>query len=173
MLTPLNSNRTARIVFWGGVGLLIASLIFAVVVRMRTAVPAAPAVPEDFSLPSLGGDTIRLADSRGKVVVLNFWASWCIPCTAEMPEIESFYEAHKGEDITVIGINVGETAEVARAFVEKERVSFPIALDEDTDVATRYGMRGLPMTFVIDKAGLTHWFRLGQLDRKLLEQHLP
>lgn len=164
-------TRTARIVFWLGVGMMIASLIFAGVIRLRQTAP--PVVANDFSLPSLDSGTIRLADSRGKTVVLNFWASWCVPCTEEMPEVESFYRAHTGGDIVVIGINVGESADTARAFVQKEGVTFPIALDEDSAVATSYGMRGLPMTIVIDKTGLIHWNRLGQLTRPLLEQHIP
>jgi len=174
---PSSSNRTARIVFWGGVAVLAASLIFAAFVfKNRLAASAAPptqTIPADFSLPSLDGDTISLADMQGQVVVLNFWASWCFPCAAEMPEIESFYTAHKDEGILVVGINVGETEDTARAFVDRTGVTFPIALDESTDVATSYGMRGLPMTFVIDKAGSRPWFRLGTLDQKLLEGHLP
>ncbi len=174
---PDSSNRTARIVFWGGAALLVASLVFAAfVIRNRlaaSAMPPAQTVAADFSLPSLDGDTIHLADMQGKVVVLNFWASWCFPCAAEMPEIQSFYEAHKDEGIVVVGINVGETEDTARAFVDRMGVTFPIALDESTDVATSYGMRGLPMTFVIDKDGAVHWFRLGTLDQKMLEGHLP
>ena len=162
-----DGRRAARIAFWGGTALLAASLIFAAVVRLEAA------TPQDFSLPALDGGAIRLADTRGKVVVLNFWASWCIPCTEEMPEIESFYEAHSGGDVVVIGVNVGETAEVAGAFAKKVGVTFPIALDQDTAVATRYGMRGLPMTILIDRLGLIHWTHLGQVTRAELETNLP
>lgn len=161
------SSRSARIVFWGGAALLVGSLIFAVVMRLQTA------VPQDFSLPSLDGGTIHLADTRGKTVILNFWASWCVPCTEEMPEIEAFYKAHSGGDVVVIGVNVGETAGVAGAFAHQVGATFPIALDQDTAVATRYGMRGLPMTIIIDRLGLIHWTHLGQVTRALLEQNLP
>lgn len=165
--TQGRATRTARIVFWGGIGLLAASLIFAGIVKLQTA------TPKDFSLLALDGSTIRLSEMRGKTVVLNFWASWCVPCTEEMPELESFYKAHQGGNIVVIGVNVGEKPDVARGFVAKEGVTFPIALDEDTSVATSYGMRGLPMTVVIDPMGLIHWNRLGQLTRPILEAHLP
>lgn len=160
-------SRPARIMFWSGAALLAGSLIFAAVTHLQAV------TPHDFSLPSPGGDMIRLADTRGKVVILNFWASWCVPCAEEMPKVESFYKAHQAEDIAVIGVNVGETPQVAGAFARQVGATFPIALDQDTAVATHYGMRGLPMTIIIDRSGLIHWSRLGQVTRALLEQNLP
>lgn len=160
-------TRTARTVFWVGLGLFLASLIFAAAVWVRSA------IPEEFDLPTLDGGVIRLSDTRSKTVILNFWASWCGPCIDEMPEVEAFYQAHKAQDILVIGINVGESPETARDFVSRVGVTFPIALDEDTDVATRYRMRGLPMTVVINRWGLIRWNHLGQVDREWLEAHLP
>jgi len=174
--SPTHKNdRVARTVFWIGLGVLVASLIFAGIVRLRQASPSQPQLVTavDFSLPALDGGTISLADYKGRTIVLNFWASWCVPCTVEMPEVESFYKAHQGSGIVVLGINVGESADVARDFVQREGVTFPIALDEDSGVATSYGMRGLPMTIVIDKTGTIHWNRLGSLNQALLEQHLP
>jgi peroxiredoxin len=159
-------QRTARIVFWAGAGLLAASLIFAASIKLREAVPA------DFSLPALDGGTIRLADFRGKTVVLNFWASWCVPCLEEMPELESFHQNHRSGDVVIIGVNVGETPQTARAFAHKVGVTFPIALDADTSVATRYGMRGLPMTIIVGPEGFIRWKHLGQVTREMVEEQI-
>jgi cytochrome c biogenesis protein CcmG, thiol:disulfide interchange protein DsbE len=158
--------RAARIAFWAGLGLLVASLIFAAAVKLRQALPG------DFTLPSPGGGAIHLADFRGKAVVLNFWASWCVPCAEEMPALEAFYQLHKGQDVVVIGVDVGETADTAAAFALQHGVTFPIVLDQDAAVADRYGLRGLPMTLVIDRMGLIRWSHLGQVVPAMLEEQL-
>jgi peroxiredoxin len=165
--SPIRDKRAARIAFWIGVGLLAASLIFAAAVKIDQA------LPPHFALPSPEGETIRLATTRGHVVVLNFWASWCLPCADEMPALEKFYQAHREQGVMVIGINVGESADNARAFAHKVGVTFPIALDADASIATRYGARGLPMTVMIDRAGFIRWSYLGQVSLALLEQQLP
>jgi peroxiredoxin len=166
-LSLIQNRRAARIAFWVGLGLLAASLIFAGVVKIGQAIPA------DFTLRSPEGGTIRLADYHGQVVVLNFWATWCLPCIDEMPALEKFYQAHRDQGVMIIGINVGETGETARAFADKVGVTFPIALDADTSIATRYGARGLPMTVMIDGMGFIRWTHLGQVSLEMLEAHLP
>lgn len=114
---------------------------------------AAPA----FTLRGEDGKTYRLADYRGKVVVLNFWATWCPPCRYEMPSMERAYKKVQDEGIVLLAINVGESEDEIFEFTGRYPVTFPLLLDSDGAVIRRYGVIGLPTTFVIDPRGrVTH-----------------
>jgi peroxiredoxin len=110
----------------------------------------------DFQLLSLEGDELELRDFRGHVVVLNLWASWCPPCRAEMPAIQSLYERYEQEGLIVLGVNMTAQDRVAAAstFVSEFGLTFPILLDESGLVANLYQMRALPTTFFIDRDGV-------------------
>ncbi len=99
--------------------------------------------------------TLRLSDLRGKVVLLNFWATWCPPCKAEMPDLNELQAKYgEAQDFVVVGVNVEEDAETVRRFVEEQGLAFPIALDRDSRVTTEtFGVRPLPSTFIIDREG--------------------
>jgi peroxiredoxin len=112
--------------------------------------PLAPA----FSLPTLEGTPISLADYRGKVVVLNFWASWCPPCRAEMPSMDQLYRSMKDKDFTVLAVNVESGGKSAvSSFMKKIPLSFPVLLDDTQNVSELYQVSGLPQTFIINKHG--------------------
>ncbi len=110
----------------------------------------------DFTLELLGGGTVTLSDLRGKVVVINLWASWCPPCRAEMPAIEAVYQANKDKGLEVLAVNTtyqdGEAQ--AAAFVREFGLSFPIPLDRSGDVSRLYLLRALPSTFFVDRQGV-------------------
>jgi peroxiredoxin len=106
-----------------------------------------------FSLSGLDGKRVSISDFRGKVVFLNFWASWCAPCREEFPGMERLYRDLKGEDFVILGVNVKETREKAVQFVKELKITFPIVLDPEGDVGLLYGAWGLPTTYVIDKKG--------------------
>lgn len=108
---------------------------------------------EDFALENLAGEERSLSFFEGQVVVLNFWASWCGPCVAEMPAMDALYQDIGGEDFTIIGVNVQEQGSVARNFVEQNGITFPILLDRSGSTARRYGVRGLPTSYVIAPDG--------------------
>lgn len=101
--------------------------------------------------PDPDGNTIRLEDFRGKVVFLNFWATWCIPCRLEMPAMERLYRAFKGQGFVVLAVNVQEGPAAVRAFVRELKLTFPIALDPKGTAAMAYLVRGLPATYLIDR----------------------
>ena len=106
----------------------------------------------------------RLADYRGKVVLVNFWATWCAPCRAEMPSIERLRQALEGRPFVVLAVNVGENPAAARSFAEKLRVRFPILLDRDLSVAKAWGAKLLPATFLVGPDGAIKYTYLGDLD---------
>lgn len=130
--------------------------------------PIAPA----FSLQDIEGKTHQLSDYRGKVVVVNFWATWCPPCREEMPSMQRAWESTlKKEDIPLLAINVGEDEETIFAFTGNYPVDFPLLMDLDSNVINSWPVRGLPTTFIVDKEGRIAYRAIGGRswdDEKLL-----
>jgi peroxiredoxin len=114
--------------------------------------PAAPALE---LRDEEGKKTWRLADLRGRVVLVNFWATWCPPCRKELPSLERLWRQREGEGLVVLGVNVGEDADVVFAFNNglETPLSFPLLLDEDAAVAKSWPVRGLPTTYLVDRQG--------------------
>jgi len=106
----------------------------------------------DFTLTSLSGDEVTLSGLRGKVVLLNFWASWCNPCRIEMPTIQKLHEEFGDKGLLVFGVN-SEEPDVARAFIEEMKLTFPTLRDPGDRVSQSYQVFGIPTTFIIDKEG--------------------
>jgi peroxiredoxin/Cu/Ag efflux protein CusF len=108
----------------------------------------------DFTAPTLSGSSLRLSEFRGKVVLVNFWASWCVSCRAEMSSIESLYRKYEGRGLEVVAVNLDtlSTAGVAE-FAKEVAVTFPIVLDPGWSAARAYGVIGLPTTYLIDRGG--------------------
>jgi thiol-disulfide isomerase/thioredoxin len=107
----------------------------------------------DFSLPLLNGKTQTLSGLKGKVVFLNFWATWCPPCREEMPDMEKLYQRFKNEDLEFLTVNIQEGKAEVESFMKDFKLSFPVALDSNGDVATKYGIRGIPTTYIIGRDG--------------------
>jgi len=107
----------------------------------------------DFSLPSLDGKKISLKDYRGKVLFLNFWATWCVPCREEMPAMEKLYQEFKNKNFVVLAINVKDRKTEAVKFVKELKLTYPIAFDPEGDVGLLYGAWGLPTTYLIGPKG--------------------
>ncbi len=116
---------------------------------------AEEAGPVDFVLPTIDGDSLRMADYNGKVVLLNFWATWCAPCRHEIPDLIDLYEELGPDDFAVIGISLDEAdTDLVRQFVEDMEINYPIALDQMGAVAEIFGgVYALPTTFVLDRNG--------------------
>jgi peroxiredoxin len=107
----------------------------------------------DFSLSTPEGKKISLKEFRGKVVLLNFWASWCTPCREEMPAMEKLYQEFKDKNFVVLGIAVKDRKQDAVDSVKELKITYPIALDPDAQVGSLYGAWGLPATYVIGPKG--------------------
>jgi peroxiredoxin len=129
-------------------------------VRAPSAAPAAP----DFILPDLSGKTVRLRDFRGKVVVLNLWATWCTPCVAEMPTLETLWKRMAGRDLVLLAVNQDERTDGVRGWVDGQELTFPVLLDPRAQVAHDYGVSGYPETFVIDRNGRVVHHHIGFRD---------
>jgi cytochrome c biogenesis protein CcmG, thiol:disulfide interchange protein DsbE len=114
-----------------------------------------------------------LADYKGKVVVLNFWASWCKPCTSELPLLERTHKAISGHGALVLGANYQDVSTSALGFVRRFKLTYPSLRDRDGRFADRYGSRAFPETFVIDRRGRIAAERRGPVDQHWLDQTLP
>lgn len=127
-----------------------------------------------FVLPSLSGKTISSDDFRGQTLVLNFWASWCPPCRAEMPDFQALWEERQPDnDLVVLAVDLlaEDTFEAASGFVDEFGLTFPVVTDTATsEVADRYGVRGLPATFFIDRDGILRRISLGPVFGNLLPE---
>lgn len=110
---------------------------------------------QEFSLKDMDGKNWRLSELRGKVVLINFWATWCPPCRRELPSLERLWRLLGSENFVVLAIDVGEDADTVFAFTGtlEAAPSFPVLLDRDSAVLRNWPVKGLPTTFVVDKAG--------------------
>ena len=109
--------------------------------------------PPEFSARTPGGETFSLAALRGKPLVVNFWASWCLECRGEMPAFERLHHDFAARGLTVIGINTREPAAAVRRYAKEMKLTFPLLLDIDGEINRAYGVIGLPTTFVIARDG--------------------
>ena len=119
----------------------------------------------DFTLSTPSGASLSLAELRGKVVLLNFWATWCVPCRKEMPAIEALYQRYKERGLEVVAISLDKVAAApVEAFVKEMGVTYRVGLDPSWATARAYGVRGLPATFLLDRAGNVVLRELGERD---------
>jgi peroxiredoxin len=162
-------------------------LRFALVLLVALALPASAqplkqwkggATPA-LQLQDVDGKLHRLADYRGKVVLLNFWATWCAPCREEMPSMQSLRESLEGRPFAVLAVNVGEGERAARDFGEKMALRFPILLDRDMTATRAWSARVLPASYVIGPDGKVAYSYLGAIDwsspqvKSALERLMP
>jgi len=125
-----------------------------------TQLPDRPQAP-DFVLADLDGNQYRLSDYRGQVVIINFWATWCPPCRAEMPSMQRAWQQLEQESILMLGINVGEDEDTIFQFTANYPVEFPLLMDQDSRVINQWPVRGLPTTFVVSPAGKITYRAIG------------
>jgi peroxiredoxin len=123
--------------------------------------PSKGKAAQDFTLPTPDGKKLRLFDMRGKVVFVNFWATWCPPCREEMPAMERLYREHKDHGLVMVAVSLDGDSAVVPPFVKEHGFTFPVVLDPKMDVANAYGVRALPSSFVVDPDGQVVGIALG------------
>lgn len=176
--------RTGFVEGWLAVALLATVLLViagcgrgpaAPALRQGSAQVVAPrlgALAPDFMVTLLDGRTLALADLRGRPLILNFWATWCVPCRREMPLIETLYAAQAGDGLTVLAVNYGEGPDVVAGFVTEGGYTFPIALDPNLALARTYLVHGMPTTYFIDREGIIRQVHIGEMASDLLQSYV-
>lgn len=190
MVDEATRSRRAAALFVGAglvVGLVAGLLIFYGLPAFTTArtssaapgpkatsapAPVVDAPAPDFTLTALSGGEVTLSDLKGKVVLVNFWATWCGPCEAEMPAIEARYKLYKESGLEVLAVNLDETEAEIRPFVERLGLTFPILLDPGGVVNEQYRVRGYPTTFIVGRDGIILAQKVGYMTDGQLDTYL-
>ncbi len=165
-----------------GAGLIAIGIVFFLILRETpaaasqddfSAIPATVNYPApELPLQDLAGKSASLTDYRGSVVMVNLWATWCPPCKAEMPALETFYEKYKGYGFVLIGINQEETRETVAPFVKEFGLTFPIWLDEKYLAQRMFKTENLPSSFIVDRNGTVRLMWVGAISKTKLDQYV-
>lgn len=133
-------------------------LLFTLLVREAACLDTTPQIGKtapSFELPDINGKRYSLSDSKGKVILINFWATWCGPCKAEMPSLNNLFNTFKDEGFVVLAISVDSSAKPVQSFLKDKAIALPVLMDTEQDVYfDQYGVLGLPTSFLIDRDGI-------------------
>jgi cytochrome c biogenesis protein CcmG/thiol:disulfide interchange protein DsbE len=151
------------------VGLLMAGWVAC---GQTNAAPEARAAAADFQLTDLNGKPLSLSSLKGKVVLLDFWATWCPPCRMELPHFKELYAAYKGKGLEMVGLSVGEQADTVKSFAKENNLTYAIALSAPKIEQAYGGIRGIPTTFLIDKQGRIAKKYVGYQEKAVFEQEI-
>ncbi|MBN8579578.1 MAG: TlpA family protein disulfide reductase [Anaerolineae bacterium] len=127
----------------------------------------------ELTLTTLAGDEASLSDYRGSVVLVNLWATWCPPCTEEMPTLKAFYEKYHSQGFELIAIDQGETLEAVVPFVKEFALPFPVWLDTGSQAGIVFKTMNLPSSYVIDRTGQVRLMWIGGISKRNLEKYVP
>jgi peroxiredoxin len=142
---------------------LAACAAFAVLAGTASSAIAPATAAPDFTLNAMAGPNLRLKEQRGRVVMVNFWATWCAPCRQEMPHLNRLYEKYRGAGFVLLGVNVDEDVAKAADVAAKLGVTFPVLLDTQKSVSKLYDVSTMPSTMIIDRDGKVRYVHRGYL----------
>jgi len=140
------------------------ALLLALIAGAASAAVQLSAKAPDFTLRSVGGANLRLAELRGQVVLVNFWATWCGPCRQEMPHLNRLYDRYRSTGFVLLGVNIDDDPRAAADLAAKLGVHFPVLLDTDKKVSRAYDMSAMPATLLIDRDGRVRHIHRGYRD---------
>ena len=126
----------------------------------------------DFSLTNLGGETIKLSDYLGRTMLINFFATWCVPCRQEMRAIEAAYQKHQRDGFIVLAIDVEESRSSVVPFIEELGLTFVVLIDSSGEVTHKYNVRAFPTSFFIDEQRIIRAMQFGPMDEEIIETNL-
>jgi peroxiredoxin len=126
----------------------------------------------DFTLVNMAGEEVSLSDFEGEVVVVNFWATWCPPCRAEIPDLEAAYQDFRDEGLVVLGVNVQDPVHMIEPFVTEMGMSYPVVMDTTGMVMKDYRAPGLPVSLIVDRDGIIKERHVGYLSAEQLADYL-
>jgi peroxiredoxin len=126
----------------------------------------------DFTLEDLAGEEVSLSDYAGSVVLINFWATWCAPCKAEIPTLEAAFQAHRDQGFVVLGVEVEDSRRTVERFVSETEMTYPVLLDPSGRVKQAYRVSGLPMSLLVDREGVIRVRHIGYLSADKLADYL-
>lgn len=159
-MNQVNNQRVFASLLLVGVMLMAGS---GLVWGMGSRVPAVGTTAEDFRLADLDGKQQSLSQYRGKVVLVNFWATWCKPCTTEMPAMQAIYDRLRDKGFVVLAVNELEDEAKVRDHIQQHGHTFPVLMDRDNKVANQFGVFGLPVSVFIDEKGVVQEYIKGGL----------
>jgi peroxiredoxin len=142
----------------------MSALLLGTAASIATAATAVGSPAPDFTLRVLDGPNLRLQEQRGKVVLVNFWATWCGPCRKEMPHLNRIADKYRSSGLVLLGINVDDDARNAADLAAKLGVKFPVLFDTDKKVSKLYDLNSMPSTLVIDRNGRVRYLHRGYQD---------
>ncbi len=138
--------------------------LFALGIQMRGAKQVEAGAAPQFTIPLFSGGTFSLAEQRGKVVVVNFWASWCQPCRDEAPVLESTWRKYQDRGVVFVGVDYVDTDNEAKAFIQEFNITYPNGPDIGTLAAQAYHIQGVPETYFVGKDGQLYGNYIGPID---------
>jgi peroxiredoxin len=141
-------------------GILVVAILLATVASPLAALEQGEAAPA-FKAPGLSGGTVSLAEYRGKVVYLDFWASWCAPCAVALPALERLRQEFPADQFQVLAVNVDRQPELAKTFLRRRPVSYPSAFDPKGEIPVQFGVETMPTSFLIDRQGVVRHVHRG------------
>src|SRR5512135_196123 len=174
MLRPVSLSRSngKNVGYWFLSAVLLAGAIGDSPVVARTPIPAEVRTAPDFSRVDLNHQTVSLAAFRGKVVLLNFWATWCSPCLAEIPHFVEWQRKYAAQGLQVIGISMDDDEQPVRAAYQKYRLNYPVAMGDEQLGEMYGGILGLPVSFLIDRNGQIRFQHRGGIDLELAQSEI-
>jgi peroxiredoxin len=134
--------------------------------------PEINAYTPPFELQTIDGTTLDLQSLRGQPVLINFWATWCEPCRIEMPSLQAIYDTYKDRGLRLIAVNLGESLETARTWIQQMNLTFDVVLDPTAKIASLYQLRGQPSTYVVSPSGIISQIFFGSTSKAALETAL-
>lgn len=156
MLQYLKDNLSTVVIF----SLLLGWLLYQRIPAYHASTKMEGREAPEFTLKDLEGRTYAVSHLRGKVVVINFWATWCLPCKVEIPMLKSLHSELEKDGLVILGLTQESAATVA-TFVQENEINYPVVIDDRSEAADAYGIKGYPTVVVVDRDGRIHSFTTG------------